>query len=134
MTEKKSFFKQKKKPIIITAVLAFLATIIIVNITSQREKSIKVYVEKAKTHELVSIISASGEVKPKKNVNISAHIMGRIIKIGVKEGQLVKAGDFLLKLEATQYEAIADRDRAYIRTNKAELIQAQAIINIENNI
>ena len=134
MTEKKSFFKRKKKPIIITAVLAFLAAIIIVNITSQREKSIKVYIEKTKTHDLVSIISASGEVKPKKNVNLSAHIMGRIVKIGVKEGQLVKAGDFLLKLEATQYEANADRDRAFIRTNKADLIRAQAVLNRDKNL
>jgi len=134
MTEKKSFFKRKKKPIIITAVLAFLAAIIIVNITSKREKSIKVYVEKTKTHELTSIISASGEVKPKKNVNISAPIMGRIIKIGIKEGQLVKAGDFLLKLEATQYEANADRDRAFIRTNKADLIRAQAVLNRDKNL
>lgn len=120
--------KKKKKPLIIGAVIILVAIIIIFNLKAQREKSIKVTVEKVKTHELTSIISASGEVKPKKNVNISAHIMGRIIKIGVEEGQHVKTGDFLLKLEATQYEANADRDRAYIRTYKAELIKAEATL------
>jgi HlyD family secretion protein len=71
-------------------------------------------------------VSASGEVKPKKNINISAHISGRIVRIGVEEGQRVKKDDFLLKLESTQYEANADRDRAVIRTFRAELIKADA--------
>ena len=83
-------------------------------------------VEKVEKQDLESIISASGEVKPKKNVNISAQIPGRIIKIGVDEGQNVKAGDFLLKLDPTQYEANANRDRALINSFKASLIKAKA--------
>lgn len=86
-------------------------------------------VEKVKRDDLESTVSASGEVKPKKNVNISAHIPGRIVKIGVEEGQRVKAGDFLLKLESTQYEANADRDRAQIQSLRADLIRAEAVLN-----
>jgi len=86
----------------------------------------KVTVEKAEKHDLTSKISASGEVKPKKNVNISAHIPGRIVKIGVEEGQRVKAEDFLLKLDSTQYEANADRAQALIHSHRAELIRAEA--------
>jgi HlyD family secretion protein len=116
----------KKKIIIIAGVILILAIIIILNFQSQREKAIKVTIEKVEKHDLTSIVSASGEVKPKKNVNISAHISGRIVKIGVEEGQRVKKDDFLLKLESTQYEANADRDRAVIRTFRAELIKADA--------
>lgn len=123
----------KKKFIIIVAALILVAIIIFFNLRAQREKAIKVTVEKVKTHDLTSIISASGEVKPKKNVNISAHIPGRIVKIGVEEGQEVKADDFLLKLESTQHEANADRDRAYIRTYKAELIKAEATLKKDKN-
>ncbi|MGB2765420.1 MAG: efflux RND transporter periplasmic adaptor subunit [Candidatus Aminicenantaceae bacterium] len=126
MNEKRSFFKRRKKPIIIFAVIFLIGIIIIFNLQSQREKSIKVTVEKVEKHDLISKISASGEVKPKKNVNISAHIPGRIVKIGVEEGQLVKAGDFLLKLDSTQYEANADRTRALIDSHKANLIMAKA--------
>jgi len=96
------------------------------NLRSHREKAIKVTVEKVKRYDLTSIISASGEVKPKKNVNISANVPGRIVKIGVKEGQEVKAGDFLLKLDSTQYEAYAERDRALIQSYRAELIKSEA--------
>ena len=82
--------------------------------------------EKVQKHDLTSVISASGEVKPKKNVNISAHVPGRILKIGVKEGDVVKEGDFLLKLDSAQYEANAERDRAIIQSNKSALIQVEA--------
>ncbi len=134
MNEKTGFFKKRKKRILIFAGITLIAVIVILNLRSQREKSIKVTVEKVKTHDLTSKISASGEIKPKKSVNISAHIPGRIDKIGVEEGQVVKKGNFLLKLESTQYEANADRDRAYIRTYKAELIKAEAGLKRDKNL
>jgi len=116
----------KKKVIIIIAVVLIIAVIVILNLSSQREKSVKVTMEKVKKTDLTSIISASGEIKPKKSINISALIPGRIVKIGVKEGDEVKAGDFLLKLDSTQYEAIAERDRAFIQSAQAEMIRAEA--------
>lgn len=116
----------KKRIFIIFAVILILAVIIFLNFQSQREKALKVTVEKIKKRDLTSIVSASGEVKPKKSVNISAHISGRIVKIGVEEGQRVKEDDFLLKLDSTQHEANANRDRAVIRTFQAELIKANA--------
>jgi HlyD family secretion protein len=129
MSEKKGFFRRRKKPIMFFLVIAVIAVIIIFNLQSQREKSIKVSVEEVKRHSLTSVVSASGEVKPKKNVNISSEIAGRVIKIGVEEGQEVKAGGFLLKLESTQYEANADRDRARIQSLRADLIRAEAVKN-----
>jgi HlyD family secretion protein len=129
MAEKKGFFRRRKKPILFFLVIAVIAVIIIFNLQSQREKSIKVSVEKVKRQDLTSVISASGEVKPKKNVNISSQIAGRVIKIGVEEGQQVKAGDFLLKLESTQYEANADGDRARIQSLRADMIRGEAVKN-----
>jgi HlyD family secretion protein len=129
MAEKKGFFRRRKKLILFFLVIAVIVVIIIFNLQSQREKSIKVSVEKVKRHDLTSVISASGEVRPKKNVNISSQIAGRVIKIGVEEGQPVKSGDFLLKLESTQYEANADRDRARIQSLRADQIRENAVKN-----
>jgi len=129
MAEKKGFFRRRKKLILFFLVIAVIVVIIIFNLQSQREKSIKVSVEKAKRHDLTSVISASGEVRPKKSVNISSQIAGRVIKIGVEEGQQVKSGVFLLKLESTQYEANADRDRARIQSLRADQIRAEAVKN-----
>jgi len=126
MTEKQSFFKRRKKLLLVLGVLLVLAVVVIANMQARREKTVKVTIDKAKKQDLTSIISASGEIKPKKSINISAQVPGRIIKIGVIEGQEVKAGDFLLKLDSTQYEAIADRDQNFIRAANSDLIQAEA--------
>jgi HlyD family secretion protein len=131
MTEKTSFFRRRKKPLIILGVLLVVAVVVVANMQSKREKTVKVTIDKVQKRDLTSIISASGEVKPKKNINISAQVPGRIIKIGVVEGQEVKAGDFLLKLDSTQYEAIADRDQNFIRAANADLIQAEARLQRE---
>ncbi|MCD6517996.1 MAG: efflux RND transporter periplasmic adaptor subunit [Candidatus Aminicenantes bacterium] len=131
MNEQKKPKKSKKKVLIISAVIILIAIIIFINLQAQREKSIAITVEKVKKENLISKISASGEVKPKKSVNISALIAGRIIKIAVEEGQIINKNDLLLKLESTQYEASADRDRAYIRSLQAEKIKAEA--QLEND-
>ncbi len=133
MPEKQSFFRRRKKPIIILAVLLAVGALVLGNLRSKREKSVRVTVEKAAKQDLTSIVSASGEIKPKKNINISAQVPGRIIKIGVIEGQEVKAGDFLLKLDSTQYEANADRDQNFIRAANADLIQAEARLQRDKN-
>jgi HlyD family secretion protein len=125
--------RKRKKLIVISAVSLLAALFVIASLTSRREKPIRVTVEKTSSHDLTSIISASGEIKPKKNINISANVPGRIVKIGVLEGQMVKAGDFLLKLDATQYEANAERDRALIQSYKSQLIQSEARMKREQN-
>ncbi len=125
--------KKKKKFIFIAAAIVIIFAFVFFNLKAQREKTVKVTVEKVKKQDLTATVSASGEVKPKKNVNISAHVSGRIIKISVEEGQRVKSGDFLLKLDSTQYEAYADRDRAMIHAYKAELTKADAQLKKDEN-
>lgn len=134
MAENRGFFRRKKRTLIVLGVVLVIALIILFNLRTRREKTVKVTIEKVKTSDLVSIVSASGEIKPKKNVNISAHVPGRIIKIGVKEGDVVKAGDFLLKLDAAQYEALAEGNRAAIRSYKAQLIQEEARQQRDKNV
>jgi len=125
MAEKKGS-KKKKRLLLFVAIMLIIAAVIFLNLQASREKSIKVTVDKVKKQDITSIISASGEIKPKKNINISALVAGRIVKIGVKEGQEVKAGDFLLQIDPTYFEAQVDRIRANINQYKAELIRAEA--------
>jgi HlyD family secretion protein len=133
MAENRSFWRRRKRTLIVLGVVLVIALIIVFNLRAQREKTVKVTVAKVGKTDLTSIISASGEVKPKKNVEISALVPGRIIKIGVEEGDVVKAGAFLLKLDSTQYEAFAEGNRASIRSFKAQLIQDEARFRKDNN-
>src|SRR5206468_7058373 len=55
--------------------------------------------------DLTQAVSANGEIKPKKSVNISSNAMGRIVSMPVHEGDHVKAGDLLIRLESIQTEA-----------------------------
>jgi HlyD family secretion protein len=126
--------RKSKKPYIIAAAAVLLALIIFFNLQAQREKTISVTVEKVQRRDLTSKISASGEVKPRKNVNISAHIPGRIIDIGVEEGEKVEKDAFLLKLESTQYEADAERDQARIKSLEAEKIKAETVLENDKSI
>ena len=118
MPEKKRSAK-KKRQLLFVGIIFFIALIIILNLQTTREKAVKVTTEKVQKQDITSIISASGEVKPKKNINISALVAGRVVKIGVKEGDEVKAGDFLLLIDPTYFEAQVDRYRATINQLKA---------------
>ena len=61
------------------------------------ENGTLVTVETIQKRDLEAIVSASGKIEPKKTVNISAQTMGRVTRLGVQEGDRVKAGQFLLK-------------------------------------
>ena len=96
---------------------------------------------------LVQTVSASGEIKPLKYINITANSFGRIVEIDVKEGDHVKQGDPLLKQESVQssadlrsaeallqqfkddqegLEAAYHSSEAMLRTSQAELVRARA--------
>jgi HlyD family secretion protein len=96
---------------------------------------------------LVQTVSASGEIKPLKYINITANSFGRIVEIAVKEGDHVSQGDPLLKQESVQSsadlrsaEALLQQlkddqegleagyrySEAILRTSQAELVRARA--------
>jgi HlyD family secretion protein len=71
-------------------------------------------VESIQKRDLESIVSASGKIEPKKTVNISAQTMGRVTKLGVQEGDRVRAGQFLLQIDPVNAEAQVRRDVAAV--------------------
>jgi HlyD family secretion protein len=71
-------------------------------------------VEAIQKRDLESIVSASGKIEPKKTVNISAQTMGRVTKLGVQEGDRVRAGQFLLQIDPVNAEAQVRRDVAAV--------------------
>src|SRR5688572_13626051 len=71
--------------------------------------------------DLAQTVSANGEIKPKKSVNISANTMGRIVKMPVKEGAQVKQGDLLIRLESIQTEAEVGAAEAALEAAQSEV-------------
>jgi HlyD family secretion protein len=80
----------------------------------------------AKQDSLVSIVTASGEVKPTTYTNISAQGYGRITQIFVKEGDHVKKGDKLLLQENVQANADVDAQAAALNSAESGIQAADA--------
>jgi HlyD family secretion protein len=70
--------------------------------------------------DLTQAVSANGEIKPKKSVNISSNAMGRIISMPVHEGDHVKEGDLLIRLESIQTEADVKAAEAMLDAAQSE--------------
>ena len=67
---------------------------------TSKNKAVEVRMEQVGTRDLVSVVTASGKIEPDTKVDILSDIQGRITKIAVKEGDMVKKGDFLLQIDA----------------------------------
>ena len=90
------------------------------------EKPTEVRIEAVDTRDLVASVTASGQVQPRTKVDVAADISGRIVRLAVKEGQMVKRGDFLLRIDPEQYEAAVQRAEAGLSSAKAQAAQARA--------
>jgi HlyD family secretion protein len=90
------------------------------------EKPTEVRIEAVDSRDLVASVTASGQVQPRTKVDVAADISGRIVRLAVKEGQLVKRGDFLLQIDPEAYEAAVQRAEAALSSAKAQAAQARA--------
>lgn len=90
------------------------------------EKATEVRIEAVEARDLVASVTASGQVQPRTKVNVASDISGRIVRLAVKEGQMVKRGDFLLQIDPEQYEAAVQRAEAALSAARAQAAQARA--------
>ena len=81
---------------------------------------------KASRQDLVSLVTASGEIKPRNYYNIGANVMGRITDIYVKEGDKVRRSQVLAKLESVQAQADVQAQQAGLNSSMAESTAAEA--------
>lgn len=81
--------------------------------------------ETIQLRDLEAIVSASGTIEPEKTVNISAQSMGRVTRLAVNEGDRVKAGQFLLQIDAVIAEAAVRRDEAAVAGARTALDQSR---------
>lgn len=115
----------KKITWIIIAGVVLLVTVILVKFSSG-DKSIAVTVEKAQKRNIVETVSANGKIQPEVEVKISSDVSGEIVELFVKEGDQVKKGDLLCKINPLIYESNSSRMVATLNGAKASLSNAQA--------
>jgi len=115
-----------KKIIWITvAGLVFLISIMMLKNCSG-DKSVKIAVEKAIKRNIMESVSANGKIQPEVEVKISSDVSGEIVELYVKEGDQVKKGDLLCRINPLIYESNSSRMVATLNGAKANLSNSKA--------
>ncbi len=96
------------------------------NAFTSGEKAVEVRIEEVESRDLVESVTASGRISPQTKVDLSADITGRIVRLAVKEGDLVTRGQFLLQIDPQQYQAAVQRAEASLAQARAQEAQARA--------
>jgi HlyD family secretion protein len=86
----------------------------------------KVSVESAAKRDIVETVSASGKVQPEKEIKITADVSGEIVELYVKEGDLVKKGTLLCKINPEIYLSSLDRAQAAVNGSVANLSSSKS--------
>jgi HlyD family secretion protein len=115
-----------KKIIIGALVLVALGVIVVVSVRGARgQKGTRVYVEAARQQALGQLVKASGEIDPRIKVNISAHVIAKIERLFVEEGDRIEKGRPFLELEKENFVAERDRWEAQLRRAQTDVRQAE---------
>ncbi|HYT84535.1 MAG TPA: efflux RND transporter periplasmic adaptor subunit [Gemmatimonadales bacterium] len=117
---------KRSKLLVGTGAVVLIAVLVVISAGARRDRGVEVRFEKVGRRDLVAAVTASGKIQPKKKVDISADITGRITRIAVREGDLVRAGQFLLQIDPTVYEANLQRAQALLSAADAGAVQARA--------
>ncbi|KPL00762.1 MAG: hypothetical protein AMJ91_03325 [candidate division Zixibacteria bacterium SM23_73_3] len=126
--------KKKKKILIILGVVLVVAIIIVVNVFKSGEKTYQVQAEKVEKSDITAVVTANGKIVPRTDVKISAYVPAKITKLPVEEGEVVKEGQLLVQLDATEYKAAVNQAKAQLASAKASREQAQLVYNRQKEL
>ena len=113
-------------------VIAGVAVVVLLSVASakgllgKKETGKKVFTQKVGKIEIVETVTGSGKIQPEKEVKISSDVSGEIIALPIKEGQQVKKGDLLVKINPDLYQSGLKRARASVQNARANLAQSKA--------
>jgi len=106
--------------------IAVIGAVVGFSVNRENRKKTTVQTGKVEKKDLVQIVTASGEVRPKRYVNVGANVSGRLVEINVLEGDRVKKGQVLAKVESERYEAVQRQSEAGVAAARADLQRTEA--------
>jgi HlyD family secretion protein len=115
-----------KKIILIAAGVVVALAIVGFSVNQTQKNLIVVQTAKVAKQDIASYVTASGEIKPKLEVNVGANAFGRITKLFVKEGDHVKKGQILAQLENIQSASDVAGAKAALESSITDQVAAQA--------
>jgi HlyD family secretion protein len=123
--------KKSKKKLLIFGGLGLLVIILIIVVIASggKENIILIQTEKVQKRNITQTVTATGTINPEFKVAITPEVTGEIISLPVKEGDIVKKGQLLIKIKGDQYMAQKDRLEANLKSSEASLQMRVAEFN-----
>jgi len=119
--------KSKKKLFIFGGIgLLILILLIVAFIGGNKEEIISVQVEKVVKRTITQTVAATGKINPEFKVVINPEVTGEIVELPVKEGDIVKKGQLLIRIKGDQYQAQKQRLEANLLAAQATLKMREA--------
>ena len=109
--------------------IAVIGAVVGFSVNRENRKKTTVQTGKVEKKDLVQVVTASGEVRPKRYVNVGANVSGRLVEINVLEGDRVRKGQVLAKVESERYEAIQRQSEAGVAAARADLQRTEADVD-----
>jgi HlyD family secretion protein len=133
--------KKNKTYLLLGGALALVILLIVLNksgVFGNKNKGKEVEIVQVQQRTIVETVSATGKIQPEIEVKISSEVSGEIIQLPIKEGQTVKKGDLLVRINPEIYTTGLSRSQAGLSNTKAGLSQADATfkeakLNFERN-
>src|SRR4051812_9453290 len=120
---------KRRTKIIIAVVALLVAALVTAGFVSQRGKDITaVTIAKVERTDLTSKVTANGRIDAKRKVDLSANVMGQIVNLAVREGDVVKKGAFLLQIDQKQLAATAQGAAASLQALLSDRDAARAAL------
>src|SRR5512135_33575 len=111
--------------LIIGVVALGVGGVVAAAVVKNKHKAVEVRMDTVSRRDLVAAVTASGKIDAEKTVDVTADITGRILKLAIKEGDVVKKGQFLVQIDPVQFEGAVSRGEALLASNEAALVQAR---------
>lgn len=124
--------KWRSKKILITGIAAVIVIVAIIAMTSgSSTKATPIQADLAFNDNISEIVSASGRIQPQTKVDITSEVSAQIIKLFVKEGDLVERGQNLILLDTIQLQSDVSQSRHSLDeiSSRAEAAKAQLEID-----
>ena len=101
-------------------------------LSKPKEKGEEVFMAKAAKKDLTSFVQATGRIEAKTKVNVQSSVIGEIISLPVKEGDVVKKGDLLVQVDPERYRSEVERLQSVVRSQEIAIEQSGvALANAE---
>ena len=108
------------------AIIGLLIVLSKTGVIGNKDKGKSVEITNVNTMTIVETVSATGKIQPEIEVKISSEVSGEIIALNIIEGQVVKKGDLLVKINPDLYTSSYNRTLSNLSGAKANLSQADA--------